>query len=479
MNMNNAPAGTIRAALRYPAFRRLLTGLAISQVGDWLYNLALVALVYQRTHSALWAGVTTAARVVPAVALGPLGGVVADRFDRRLVMIASDLIRVALMLVLALVAAAHLPVLLAPVIAAAATAAGTPYLPCASATTPRLVPDADLPGANAARSAVTGLGIIAGPALGGVLLLLGSPGLAFLINGLTFGLSAATVLAIPAGDCFAPGAAGRAARPSGLLSDIAAGAAVLRRSPVALRLVGADVMCSMVYGMQTVLLLLVARRSGLGLHGYGYLFAAIGVGALAGTALASRALRHSSQRKMLADMLAAVGLPMLLLAVVRGPVPALILVAVTGAGAVLVEIVTETGLQRMLPPELFGRAYGLALPAALAGIALGSLIAPLLVTALGTTGALIACGAAAPAYALTLPRLTAAAAKPAASQPVPAGSAPVQSAPAGSAAAQSVLAESVLAESVPVEPAPAGRAATDDPADAPTEVLAAVASPGR
>ncbi len=136
MNMNNAPAGTIRAALRYPAFRRLLTGLAISQVGDWLYNLALVALVYQRTHSALWAGVTTAARVVPAVALGPLGGVVADRFDRRLVMIASDLIRVALMLVLALVAAAHLPILLAPVIAAAATAAGTPYLPCASATTP-------------------------------------------------------------------------------------------------------------------------------------------------------------------------------------------------------------------------------------------------------------------------------------------------------------------------------------------------------
>ena len=123
MNRNNAPAGTIRAALRYPAFRRLLTGLAISQVGDWLYNLALVALVYQRTHSALWAGVTTAARVVPAVALGPLGGVVADRFDRRLVMIASDLIRVGLMLVLALVAAAHLPVLLAPVIAAAATAA--------------------------------------------------------------------------------------------------------------------------------------------------------------------------------------------------------------------------------------------------------------------------------------------------------------------------------------------------------------------
>src|ERR1700761_2625347 len=123
MNMPNAPEGTIRAALRYPAFRKLLGGLAVSQIGDWLYNLALVTLVYSRTHSALWAGVTTAARVVPIVTLGPLGGAIADRFDRRRLMIASDLIRLALMLVLALVALAQLPILLAPVVAAAATVA--------------------------------------------------------------------------------------------------------------------------------------------------------------------------------------------------------------------------------------------------------------------------------------------------------------------------------------------------------------------
>ena len=64
ISFRNAPAGTIRAALRYSAFRRLLSALAVSQIGDWLYNLALVVLVYDRTHSALWAGVTTAARVV-------------------------------------------------------------------------------------------------------------------------------------------------------------------------------------------------------------------------------------------------------------------------------------------------------------------------------------------------------------------------------------------------------------------------------
>ncbi|HTU08502.1 MAG TPA: MFS transporter, partial [Trebonia sp.] len=89
--------GTIRAALAYPAFRSLLAGLAVSQVGDWLYNLALVTLVYQRTGSALWAGAATAARVVPMVVLGPLGGVLADRFDRRRLMVACDVIRLALM----------------------------------------------------------------------------------------------------------------------------------------------------------------------------------------------------------------------------------------------------------------------------------------------------------------------------------------------------------------------------------------------
>ena len=99
MNLYSPPAGTIRASLRYPAFRWLLSGLAVSQTGDWLYNLALVTMVYEGTHSAMWVGITTAARVVPLVALGPLGGVIADRFDRRRLMAACDGIRLVLMLV--------------------------------------------------------------------------------------------------------------------------------------------------------------------------------------------------------------------------------------------------------------------------------------------------------------------------------------------------------------------------------------------
>ena len=401
-----AHEGSIRSALRYPAFRSLLAGLAVSQVGDWLYNLALVTLVYQRTGSALWAGVATAARIVPMVVLGPVGGAIADRFDRRRVMVACDLLRLALMLALAAAATARLPIVVVPALAALATAAGTPYLPATSATTPRLVRDADLPGANAARSAVTALGIIVGPALGGALLLLGSPALAFAVNAATFGGAAVCVLTIRSCGAFAVTPGPDRGNPlTGVLRGIADGAAALRAHPAAVRLVGADIMCSLIYGTQTVLLILVARSAGLGLHGYGYLFAGIGAGGVLGTALAGRAARLP-YRTALVGALALVGLPTLALPAAHWGPAAIVLAGLTGAGAIGVEIMTETGLQRMLPENVFGRAYGLALPASIAGIVAGSLIAPALVSWIGATGALLACGAAVMGYAALLLRGT-------------------------------------------------------------------------
>jgi predicted MFS family arabinose efflux permease len=348
----------------------------------------------------MWAGVATAARVVPIVVLGPLGGVVADRFGRRGVMIVSDLSRLVLMLGLALVAAAHLPVIIAPVIAALATAAGAPYLPCVSAVTPRLVRGADLAGANAARSAVTAIGVIVGPALGGVLLLVGPPAVAFAVNAATFGAAAVFTMTIGDKRPFKVSRNG-AGRHAGLVREIGDGAAALRAHPAAIRLVGADLLCSLVYGMQTVLLILVAKHAGLGLHGYGYLFAAIGAGGLVGTSVAGQVARLP-HRIALTGSLALVGLPMLALPAAHWAPAAILLAGFTGTGSLCVEIMTETGLQRMLDDEVFGRAYGLALPASIAGIAAGSVVAPALVSAFGETAALLACGGVVTAYCAVL-----------------------------------------------------------------------------
>jgi hypothetical protein len=90
--------------------------------------------------------------------------------------------------------------------------------------------------------------------------------------------------------------------------------------------------------------------------------------------------------------------------VTRWPAVAIVLTGLTGLGALLVEILTETNLQRTLDEDVFGRAYGLALPASLAGIVVGSLIAPVLTALLGGSGALVTVGGAILAYALLVLR---------------------------------------------------------------------------
>jgi predicted MFS family arabinose efflux permease len=395
----------MRAALRHRDFRRLLAGLAVSQVGDWLYNLALVVLMFDRTHSAAWVGATTAARVVPVVVLGPLGGALCDRFDRRWLMIWADVARAALMAALAVVATTDLPVIAVPVIAALATTAATPYLPSVAATTPRLVPDDDLPAANALRSVVTQVGVVAGPAFGGLLLVVASPAVSFAVNAVSFGLSALAVLAIPAGPAFSPARDGAAPREPG--RDLGAGLAALRSTPGALRLVGADVLCSFVYGSCTVLLVLVSGRLGLGANGFGYLLAGFGIGGITGAFLAGRVLRLPRQSAVLAIALCAVALPLPLLAVSSSVVIALALTAVSGSGAVIVEVLMETGLQRLLDESVFGRAYGVAVPASIGGIVIGSLVAPLGVSTFGVAATLAILGAVVAGYAIAqvTPRL--------------------------------------------------------------------------
>lgn len=388
----------MRAALRHQDFRRLLAGLVVSQIGDWLYNLALVVLVFERTHSAAWVGATTAARVVPIVVLGPLGGALCDRFDRRWLMIWADVVRAALMAALAIVATTDVPVVAAPVIAALATTAATPYLPCVAATTPRLVPDADLPAANALRSVVTQVGIVAGPALGGLLLVVASPAVSFAVNATSFGASALAVLAIPAGRAFAPVRAEGAARK--LRPELGEGLAALRSKPGALRLVGADILCSFVYGACTVLLVLVSSRLGLGAKGFGYLLAGFGIGGITGAVFAGRLLKLRRQSVVLAVALGAVALPLPLLAVSSSVVFALALTALSGSGAVIVEVLMETGLQRLLDESVFGRAYGVAVPASIGGIVIGSLVAPLGVSTFGVAGTLSMLGAVVAGYAI-------------------------------------------------------------------------------
>ena len=397
------PVAPFRIALRERNIRLLLAGLAASQAGDWLYNLALLVLVYNRTHSSMWVGFTTAARILPEVALGPLGGVLTDRIDRRRLMLGSDLLRVAVMGALAAVASTGAPVILVPVLAALCTAVGSAYPPCVAAVLPRLADEQQLPAANAARISITHVCVVAGPLFGAALLLLGSPAVAIAINGATFAAGAAAVAALPREPLRLPSAS-HAEEHNGLVSELRTGWHALRGERDALALAGGELVASAVYGAFTVLLVLLSRRLGAGAGGYGYLLAGMGAGGVLATGLANRAAVSKRPRRAVAIAVAVVGVPAPILAVAGAMPVAFALTAVFGAGSIVAEVVVDTWLQRALDPAVFARAYGLVVPACVAGIAAGALLAPVAVELFGLDGTFVLIGLAVVAYGALLAR---------------------------------------------------------------------------
>jgi predicted MFS family arabinose efflux permease len=156
-----------------------------------------------------------------------------------------------------------------------------------------------------------------------------------------------------------------------------------------------------------VLLLMLSRKLGGGDSGYGYLLAGFGVGGLIGAAVAAR-LRIRDPRLLVAATLFVTAVPSALLAVVPSVPVGVALAVAIGAGAVAVEVVVDTSLGRRLDETVLARAYGLAFPASIAGIAVGSLITAPLVGWLGLTATLVVVGALVGAYALwiVLPELS-------------------------------------------------------------------------
>src|SRR3954470_11066111 len=99
-----------RGVLAIRDARALIAASAASQIGDWLYNAALLGYIYAKTGSAAWVAAATIFRLLPYVLLGPFGGMLADRYDKRTVLLAGDLLRCLSMLALAAVVAAKGPV---------------------------------------------------------------------------------------------------------------------------------------------------------------------------------------------------------------------------------------------------------------------------------------------------------------------------------------------------------------------------------
>ncbi len=372
---------------RSPALARLLAGEFVSGIGDWLYLVAVLVLVYAESNSPVLLGIVGAARILPYVLLSVPAGIVADRFDRRMVLLVTDVARGILMLALAATVAVDGPILVVVGLSILAACFSTFFNPAIAALVPTLVDERDLGPANSAWATLDNLAFIIGPALAGLLLAAGGVEIAFLLNAASFAVVAVVLWRLPtrpsAPAATADGASQEPPAPEGwrLLASRLAG-------PFAV-----DAATSFVSGGLGVLTVLLAVDVlDAGEAGTGYLNAAVGVGGvvagIAGGALLARPLRVPL---VLGGAIGAVGLAWLGVSTVL-PL-AMVAIAVAVGGLLLLEIVTTTLVQRIVPDGLRGRAVGALQTSSAILYSLGSLLVPILAGSLGV--ALVLAGSAA------------------------------------------------------------------------------------
>jgi MFS family permease len=196
------PGGTARVGLLLPLrereFRKLWVAMCVSLLGDGAFLVAIAWQVYELSNTPTAMSVVGIAMTVPTILFLLLGGVASDRFERRRIMVAADLLRALSAIVLAgLALGGLLEVWHIAVLAAMYGIGAAFFAPAFDAVVPDIVPAERLAQANALDQLVRPLVLrMAGPALGGVLVASGGAGLVFALDSASFLFSAATLLLV-------------------------------------------------------------------------------------------------------------------------------------------------------------------------------------------------------------------------------------------------------------------------------------------
>jgi len=389
------------AVFSNPRLRRLQLAGVGSTLGTWAYGVGIAVYAYQ-AGGARAVGLLFAARWGAGAIAAPWLSVLADRGSRRQVMLAADISRVAIMGSVAALAFLHTSYAPVFVLAVLSTSISSVFVPAQGALMPTLVDTPEeLTAANAVMNSVSSVGMFAGPAVGGVLLAVSGPGAVFVLTAATFAWSALCLVGIPRDT---PPAAAEEESHGG---QLVAGFRAIAHSPALRVVVGLTSAQAFVAGILEVLLVVLALRI---LHGgngaVGWLNTGMGVGCLFGVV----AVAALAGRKRLAGDLG-IGIvlwsvPLALAALWTNTAVAVLLFAVIGIGNTLVDVSGMTLMQRSADEAVLARVFGVLESLILGTLAVGALVAPLLVSVFGPRGALVAAGAFLPALlVVTLPAL--------------------------------------------------------------------------
>ncbi|MCU0274062.1 MAG: MFS transporter [Acidimicrobiales bacterium] len=384
-------AGRAESTRRPAGVRRIVAMEVAGGLGDGIFWVGLVAALLEQGAGATALAVAAVVRLGPRALISAPAGALADRWDRRRLLVGLDLARSLLMVALAGLAAtgATTAVLLVVVLASYTLAA--PYRPALSAALPVIAGEARLASANALVGTTRQLMTFLGPVAGAAVLHVASPAVAFLCNGLSF--LVAGVLVAGVGEL--RGAAAASTSPRTAPADG-------RDQPGEWREIWAipgvrvvvGLVCAMyaVRGAELVLLVLLAEQLGLGNSGIGVVTGILGLGALAALPISPRVAGSPTPDRPIVAAMVATAVPFVLIAAVSGFTVTAAGLFVVGIGVVVFEVVTVVLLQRLAPLQVLGRVFGLAGTASNAGKLIGALTIPVAVAAWGVDASLAVVG---------------------------------------------------------------------------------------
>jgi MFS family permease len=389
--------GAFRGVFANQDIRRVQFAFAGSVTGSYAYGIGIAVFAYD--HGGVTAvGALTAVRLATASVVAPFAASLADRHRREHVMLVSDLLRFTTIGITAVAAQQHWGAFVVYAAALLTTVSGTVFRPAEAALLPTIANSPEeLTAANVSSSTIDSVGSFVGPALGAFLLALSSPALVFAFTALTFAWSASLVARV------------RSTRPQAAVADDAeadrhgllAGVRAIRREPRLRLLIGLYGAQAFVAGAWSVLVVVTALRLlELGSAGVGILEAASGIGSILGAGVMLALLVRQRLAEDLAIGIFLWGAPLIVLGLVVNTGVAVLAFALVGLGNTLVDVSAITLLQRTTPAAVAGRVFGVVESMVVAGMALGALLAPVLVGIGGPRVALIVTGAVLPILVL-------------------------------------------------------------------------------
>jgi predicted MFS family arabinose efflux permease len=341
---------TFRSVLAVPEFRAMWVAELFSVAGDQLARVALAILVFQRTESATLTGLTYALTFVPSIVGGVFLAGLADRYPRRDVMVAADLVRVVLV---GLMAVPGTPLWLLWVLLTAATLANGPFKAAQVALLPDVLAGERFTVGLAIRNITSQAAQLAGFAGGGALIALLNPSVGLAVNAATFLISAVVVRA----------GVGKHALPARnpdptRQSSAAVGTALVWRDPGLRTLLGLCWLAGF-YIAPEALAAPYAAAIGGGTVAVGLIMAADPVGSVLGAFVFSRWIPEHAQVKAIGMLGIMSGIPLVVCVVEPGLLAFMALIAVSGACATAYNIRATALFVRGLPEARRAQGSGL------------------------------------------------------------------------------------------------------------------------